>query len=82
MLCESGFLFRMLEDAKGINCQASNFSRAFSATPQGKKPAEFLGFEANLPWYSACAGALRVRERGEEERLRCSDPEVQSVVYE
>lgn len=24
----------MLEDAKGVNCQASNFSRAFSATPQ------------------------------------------------
>lgn len=34
LLCESGFLFRMLEDAKGVNCQASNFSRAFSATPQ------------------------------------------------
>ncbi|EIW68674.1 hypothetical protein TREMEDRAFT_31884 [Tremella mesenterica DSM 1558] len=34
LLCEAGFLFRMLEDAKGINCQASNFSRAFSATPQ------------------------------------------------
>lgn len=39
LLCESGFLFRMLEDAKGVNCQASNFSRAFSATPQ----AEALG---------------------------------------
>lgn len=24
----------MLEDAKGVNCQASNFSRTFSATPQ------------------------------------------------
>ena len=24
----------MLEDARGVNCQASNFSRAFSATPQ------------------------------------------------
>ena len=36
LLCEAGFLFRMLEDAKGINCQASNFSRAFSATPQGQ----------------------------------------------
>lgn len=34
LLCEAGFLFRMLEDAKGTNCQASNFSRAFSATPQ------------------------------------------------
>jgi len=37
LLCEAGFLFRMLEDAKGSNCQASNFSRAFSATPQGKR---------------------------------------------
>lgn len=35
LLCEIGFLFRMLEDAQGTNCQASNFSRAFSATSQG-----------------------------------------------
>ncbi|GAA5924433.1 hypothetical protein JCM10213_004576 [Rhodosporidiobolus nylandii] len=34
LLCEAGFLFRMLEDAKGMNCQASNFSRAFGANPQ------------------------------------------------
>lgn len=27
-LCEAGFLFRMLEDAKGANCQATNFLRA------------------------------------------------------
>ena len=36
LLCEAGFVFRMLEDARGINCQTSNFSRAFSATPQGR----------------------------------------------
>ncbi|GAK66483.1 pab-dependent poly -specific ribonuclease subunit pan2 [Moesziomyces antarcticus] len=29
LLCEAGFLFRMLEDARGANCQASNFLRAF-----------------------------------------------------
>lgn len=34
LLCEAGFLFRMLEDARGVNCQASNFSRAFSFAPQ------------------------------------------------
>ncbi|GAA5943118.1 hypothetical protein JCM3775_000652 [Rhodotorula graminis] len=34
LLCEAGFLFRMLEDARGMNCQASNFSRAFGANPQ------------------------------------------------
>ncbi|PLW49838.1 hypothetical protein PCASD_01618 [Puccinia coronata f. sp. avenae] len=30
MLCELGFLFKMMEDAAGVNCQTSNFSRAFS----------------------------------------------------
>lgn len=37
LLCEAGFLFKMLRDAKGANCQASNFSRAFTATPHGKR---------------------------------------------
>lgn len=36
LLCEAGFLFRMLEDAQGTNCQASNFSRAFAGTSQGE----------------------------------------------
>ncbi len=36
LMCEIGFLFRMLEDAKGINCQAANFYKAFSSIPQGK----------------------------------------------
>jgi PAB-dependent poly(A)-specific ribonuclease subunit 2 len=35
LLCEAGFLFRMLEDAKGTNCQPTNFCRAFGATTQG-----------------------------------------------
>jgi PAB-dependent poly(A)-specific ribonuclease subunit 2 len=35
LFCEAGFLFRMLEDAQGVNCQASNFSRAFGGTQQG-----------------------------------------------
>ncbi|KAK9704495.1 poly(A)-specific ribonuclease [Basidiobolus ranarum] len=34
LLCELGFLFRMLEDAKGRNCQATNLLRAFSTIPQ------------------------------------------------
>lgn len=30
LLCEAGFLFRNLEDAKGTNCQATNFLSTFS----------------------------------------------------
>ncbi|KAI9199852.1 ubiquitin carboxyl-terminal hydrolase-domain-containing protein [Polychytrium aggregatum] len=32
--CELAFLFQMLEDSKGMNCQASNFLRAFSTNTQ------------------------------------------------
>ncbi|KAJ3284105.1 poly(A)-specific ribonuclease, partial [Rhizoclosmatium sp. JEL0117] len=34
LLCELGFLFRMLEDGKGANCQATNFLYAFGKVPQ------------------------------------------------
>lgn len=34
LLCEAGFLFRMLEDAQGTNCQASNFLRVLARSPQ------------------------------------------------
>lgn len=34
LLCEFGFVVRMLEDAKGINCQASNFCRTVGVLAQ------------------------------------------------
>ncbi|KTW27568.1 poly(A)-specific ribonuclease [Pneumocystis jirovecii RU7] len=34
LLCEIGFLFKMLSDANGQNCQATNFLRVLSASSQ------------------------------------------------
>lgn len=34
ILCELGFLFKMLASARGVNCQATNFLRAFAANPR------------------------------------------------
>ncbi|KAJ3012531.1 UNVERIFIED_CONTAM: poly(A)-specific ribonuclease [Siphonaria sp. JEL0065] len=34
LMCELGFLFRMLEDAKGANCQATNFLYVFGKLQQ------------------------------------------------
>lgn len=33
LLCEAGFLFRMLEDARGVHCQASNLLRVLARQP-------------------------------------------------
>lgn len=34
LLCEMGFLFKMLSDANGQNCQATNFLHVLSTSPQ------------------------------------------------
>lgn len=36
LLCELGFVTRMLEDARGTNCQASNFCKTVGALAHGR----------------------------------------------
>jgi PAB-dependent poly(A)-specific ribonuclease subunit 2 len=36
LLCELAFLFMMLRDAKGANCQATNLLRAFAKSGKGE----------------------------------------------
>ncbi|KAL4398862.1 poly(A)-specific ribonuclease [Malassezia pachydermatis] len=57
LLCEAGFLFRMLEDAKGTNCQASNLLRVLARTPQAITLG-LLDDEANHASYAHMAQNL------------------------
>lgn len=36
LLCELGFVVRMLEDARGTNCQASNFCKTVGVLAQSE----------------------------------------------
>ncbi|KAJ3127637.1 poly(A)-specific ribonuclease [Physocladia obscura] len=54
LLCELGFLFRMLEDAKGANCQATNFLYVFGKLPQ----AAALGLFEQDAAVLAAAGSI------------------------
>jgi len=49
----------MLRDAKGANCQASNFSRAFTATPHGSSYCLLCSFlSSGEEWGTAAALGL------------------------
>nr|CDI55095.1 related to PAN2-component of Pab1p-stimulated poly(A) ribonuclease [Melanopsichium pennsylvanicum 4] len=56
LLCEAGFLFRMLEDARGANCQASNFLRAFGNSHKAASLG-LLDREDSLTNVSSASGA-------------------------
>lgn len=80
LLCEAGFLFRMLEDAKGINCQASNFSRAFSSSTQGASTSGCCLKDTGLSVYSWHARSPRLGGQSGKSRLCEPDSKVQSLV--
>ncbi|KAK2467007.1 hypothetical protein APHAL10511_001265 [Amanita phalloides] len=44
LLCELGFVVRMLEDAKGINCQSSNFCKTVGVLAQAQNAIELIEY--------------------------------------
>ncbi|KAI0933597.1 hypothetical protein AcW1_005383 [Taiwanofungus camphoratus] len=44
LLCELGFVMRMLEDAKGTNCQASNFCKTVGVLAQMNNAIELIDY--------------------------------------
>ncbi|KAF8590468.1 hypothetical protein K439DRAFT_1329688 [Ramaria rubella] len=49
LLCELGFVVRMLEDAEGINCQAANFCKTISALPQATQMGGIIDYGRETP---------------------------------
>ncbi|KAF9532295.1 ubiquitin carboxyl-terminal hydrolase-domain-containing protein [Crepidotus variabilis] len=49
LLCELGFTFRMLEDARGTNCQASNFCRTVRVLAQAVNAIEIIDYGREGP---------------------------------
>ncbi|KAH8833946.1 ubiquitin carboxyl-terminal hydrolase-domain-containing protein [Flagelloscypha sp. PMI_526] len=44
LLCELGFVVRMLEDARGINCQSSNFCKTVGVQAQAANAIELIDY--------------------------------------
>ncbi|KAF8797918.1 hypothetical protein BYT27DRAFT_7246743 [Phlegmacium glaucopus] len=44
LFCELGFVFRMLEDAQGTNCQASNFCKTVGVLAQASNAIELIDY--------------------------------------
>ncbi|KAI0293442.1 PAB-dependent poly-A-specific ribonuclease subunit PAN2 [Russula brevipes] len=48
LLCELGFVSRMLEDAKGTNCQSSNFCKTVGVLAQAVNAIELIDYGGDL----------------------------------
>ncbi|KAH8117576.1 ubiquitin carboxyl-terminal hydrolase-domain-containing protein [Phellopilus nigrolimitatus] len=51
-LCELGFAMRMLKDARGVNCQASNFCKTVGALAQAHNQIAHIDFGKPIHSYS------------------------------
>ncbi|KAI6151085.1 ubiquitin carboxyl-terminal hydrolase-domain-containing protein [Pisolithus tinctorius] len=50
LLCELGFVVRMLEDAHGTNCQASNFCRVIGVLAQARNQLDLIDYGREAPY--------------------------------
>ena len=65
--CELGFVFRMLEDAQGINCQASNFCKTVGVLAQGFSGCRtILSFSNSVVLYPIASNAIELIDYGRE----------------
>eukprot|EP00842_Homolaphlyctis_polyrhiza_P003257 jgi/Hompol1/3932/HPOL_003377-RA len=80
LLCEMGFLFRMLEDSSGVNCQATNFLQTFGKNPQGLVDPEIAAQEASqLSYHILVQTACRFLLEQLNRELSLQNPHGQSV---
>ncbi|KAI6007843.1 ubiquitin carboxyl-terminal hydrolase-domain-containing protein [Pisolithus marmoratus] len=50
LLCELGFVVRMLEDARGTNCQSSNFCRVIGVLAQARNQLDLIDYGRDAPY--------------------------------
>ncbi|KAI6038459.1 ubiquitin carboxyl-terminal hydrolase-domain-containing protein [Pisolithus marmoratus] len=50
LLCELGFVVRMLEDARGTNCQSSNFCRVIGVLAQARNQLDLIDYGRDSPY--------------------------------
>ena len=80
LFCELGFVVRMLEDARGTNCQTSNFCKVVGVLAQSAS----LYFCATVSWGSPsgqCHRTHRLRQGIHRRRLCSQDTSFQSFPH-
>lgn len=66
LLCELGFVVRMLEDAHGTNCQSSNFCKTVGVLAQGIKLYPLTQHPLELTNHFSASNAIELIDYGRE----------------